>query len=241
MARYGQRDKDMSIAILIFFAGVVLYFLWIKIINPLILWIKANILLFKIFGILVFIGLVIYLFFYLKKRKKQKKEKEIYEEKQRKKGLSKFIDSFGAERWGTKKQIKEWRDTDDKEMEKKKLVNQIYEKIREFQPFKDYSNEFSYQFELGGYLKAIFPNTKIEQQRGSSRPDIIISNVAIEVKGPTSHRDLDSVWSKCGRYYKHFEELIVVLFDVLVNERYYKEWEESLQEHFPNVKIIRKD
>ena len=91
-----------------------------------------------------------------------------------------------------------------------------------------------------GYLKSKFSDADIEQQKGSSRPDIVIGDVAIEVKGPTKTRDLETVADKCMRYYQHFGELVVVLFEVEVSERRYGEWKRGMETTFPNVRIIRK-
>ncbi|MDG6219260.1 MAG: hypothetical protein QCI00_07450, partial [Candidatus Thermoplasmatota archaeon] len=80
-----------------------------------------------------------------------------------------------------------------------------------------------------------------EKQIGSSRPDIIIDKIAIEIKGPTLRRDLDSIANKCLRYNQHFEgPLIVVLFDIIVSDSYYQEWETGIKKTFPNVIIIKK-
>ena len=59
----------------------------------------------------------------------------------------------------------------------------VFSSINEFQPLKNYHNEYSYQSELAQWLKSRFPDTNIEIQRGSSRPDIVVSGIAIEIKG----------------------------------------------------------
>ncbi len=90
------------------------------------------------------------------------------------------------------------------------------------------------------YLKERFPEAKIEVKRGSSRPDIVIGDVAIEVKGPTTSEDLKIIADKLLRYPKHFEDVIVVLFDLRVNERRYQEWLEGIRIRFPEVEIIKR-
>lgn len=123
---------------------------------------------------------------------------------------------------------------------KSSLFNEVVNEINHFKPARKYRNEFSYQVELVGYLKSKFPNADIEQQRGSSRPDIVINHIAIEVKGPTKSQDLKTIPDKCMRYYQHFEEFIIVLFEVEVNNQFYYEWEKGIITGYPNVKIIRK-
>jgi len=128
----------------------------------------------------------------------------------------------------------------EKAREKEKLINQVVGKIEDFKQSRNYPDEVLYQIELVGWLKSEFPNADIEQQRGSSRPDIIVGDVAIEVKGPTRTIDLTTIADKCMRYCQHFEELIIVLFEVDVYDRRYEEWEKGMKNTFSNVKIIRK-
>lgn len=120
------------------------------------------------------------------------------------------------------------------------LIKEIIVTIRDFRPERRHKQEFRYQIELTGFLKKQFPQTRIEERRGSSRPDIVIGNVAIEIKGPTRVKDLDTIASKLARYGRHYPGgVIAVLFSVEVNEKYYKEWESSITESFPNAFIIR--
>ncbi|MHC1574237.1 MAG: hypothetical protein ACXQTY_00315 [Candidatus Methanogasteraceae archaeon] len=224
---------------------------WTFIIQPIVEWVQQNIaIIITIFGgilILAIIGFVLY-WKYEKKReeeeqkKKSRREEEelIYEEEQRAKGFVKFVDRFGDEGWGLSSEIEKWRKKDEDAREEEKLINQISCEVENFKHSRKYRNEFPYQIELLGYLKSKFSDADIEQQKGSSRPDIVIGDVAIEVKGPTKTRDLETVADKCMRYYQHFGELVVVLFEVEVSERRYGEWEKGMETTFPNVRIIRK-
>lgn len=82
----------------------------------------------------------------------------------------------------------------------------------------------------------------MEVQRGSSRPDIVVKDIAVEVKGPTSSGDLRSLSDKCMRYTQHFEDkIIAVLFDVRASDRLYKETREGFENKFPEAIVIRKD
>ena len=113
--------------------------------------------------------------------------------------------------------------------------------IEEFRPARKYDYEFPYQVELTGFLKArLGGSVAIEEQRGRSRPDIIVDHViAIEIKGPTSNHQLDTIADKAVRYGQHFETLVCVLFDVL-DEGRYKEWEGGMKHKFPDILIFRK-
>ncbi len=117
---------------------------------------------------------------------------------------------------------------------------EIVEVIRSFEPFGRYQNELPYQIDLARWLQSKFPGTKIEESRGSTRPDITVKGIAIEVKGPTSHKDLVSISDKCMRYRLYFKRLVVVLFDVQVNRIRYNDWLNGLKRTYPDVIVIRK-
>jgi len=121
---------------------------------------------------------------------------------------------------------------------------QVFRSIMEFEALKDYRHEYIYQAELFQWLKSRFPYTSIEVQRGSSRPDIVVNGIAIEIKGPTTENELRTVADKCMRYSEHFKSgIIVVLFDVRVNSHLYEEWANSIKKtygHLTHVEILRK-
>lgn len=104
-----------------------------------------------------------------------------------------------------------------------------------------YDSELPYHTELMGFLRAHFPEARMEEQRGASRPDISIENIAIEVKGPTLPVALQSIADKCMRYALHYEHLLIVLYDVRVTNAYYQEWLMALKRTHPHVRIVRHD
>ncbi|MCX6818433.1 MAG: hypothetical protein NT129_00335 [Candidatus Aenigmarchaeota archaeon] len=121
------------------------------------------------------------------------------------------------------------------------IVFEVANAIREFKPSRYYSKEFPYQIELKGFLTHQFPTAKIEEAKGSTRPDITISGIAIEVKGPTYEKDLITISDKCMRYPEYFKTgIIIVLFNVEVNEKRFRDWERGLKKTFPNIIVIRK-
>jgi len=213
---------------------------WIFIIQSFMEWAKQNIAMIITVLTIILIVLIVGFALHWRYRKKKEAKKRKFEEEQKAKGLIKFVDRFGNERWGKPNEVDKWRKEDEKAREKEKLINQVVETIKGFKPARKYKNEFPYQVELAGYLKSKFPHVNIEQQRGSSRPDIVIGNIAIEVKGPTRNQDLKTIADKCMRYYQHFGELIIVLFEIDVYEPRYEEWEKGMKNTFPNVRIIRK-
>jgi len=147
----------------------------------------------------------------------------------------------GIDKEKAEQDIKELSEDGDASNEFKGLVRSIIE----FKPLKNYRSEYPYQSELAQWLKSRFTNTKIEVQRGSSRPDIVVNNgLAIEVKGPTKDEDLVTIADKCMRYSKHFRKgIIIVLFNVSVNRYRYKEWSERIHDtfgHITSIQIIRK-
>ena len=138
-------------------------------------------------------------------------------------------------------QIKELTEEDIEQSQS--LLTEIQKSILEFIPLRKYFEEILYQDTLATHLRTKLSGSEvvIERQKGSSRPDIVVDNIAIEIKGPTNRQALDSVPSKCMRYKNHFPGgLIVVLFDVQVNDYYYNEWETSLKRTYPDVIVIRK-
>ena len=120
-------------------------------------------------------------------------------------------------------------------------IADIIAAIEEFEPPRKYSREENYHHTLFTWLKARFPAAKIEHQVKSSRPDIVIGDVAVEVKGPTGSRELQTLADKILRYCNSFKYIILVLFDVKVNPTRYSEWESGIKNNFSNVYIIRKD
>ena len=235
-----------AIALLIF-----VFLVWVFVIQPIIEWVNQNITtIITIFISLIALAIVGYILYWKYKTKKEAEEQayeekreaeeHAYEEGQKAKGFVKFVNRFGYEKWGKPNEVEKWEKEDEEARQKEKLINQVVGKIEDFRQSRNYFDEVSYQIELVGWLKSEFPNADIEQQRGSSRPDIVVGDVAIEVKGPTRATDLTTIPDKCMRYCQHFEELIVVLFEVDASERRYEEWARGMENTFPNVKIIRK-
>jgi len=112
--------------------------------------------------------------------------------------------------------------------------------IRQFTPQRHYDKEFYFQDTLASYLRAKYEDTEIEVSRGSTRPDIVVEGVAIEVKGPTRDKDLQTIADKCLRYRQHFPSgMICVLFSVYVSKQRYDDWLEGMKKNYPDVKIIR--
>ncbi|HUU63056.1 MAG TPA: hypothetical protein VMX96_03945 [Dehalococcoidia bacterium] len=207
---------------------------WIFILQPFIEWVKLNIVTVSVVsGVIIVVLVTVFVFYRIYRAKRNEvllAKKRAYEQEQMKKGLVKFVDRFGRERWGTHDEAKA-----------EELINRITGAIERFPPARKYRDEFPYQTDLHGWLIAQFPSTKIEIQRGSSRPDIIVDNIAIEVKGPTRTSDLVTIADKCIRYGQHFDGPIIVLFELDVSEKRYYEWKKGLENTYPNARVIRKD
>ncbi len=132
----------------------------------------------------------------------------------------------------------------EKDTDSSNEFKQVAQCIRDFKPLKNYPNEYPYQAELTQFLRARFPKTNIEIQRGSSRPDIYVNGIAIEVKGPTCDREIVSIADKLMRYPQWFPKgVIVILFDLQVNPHRYLEWEKGIRDTFGrqgNFDIIKR-
>lgn len=125
--------------------------------------------------------------------------------------------------------------------EMKLTINQVIEKIKKFQPIKRFKVEKDYQNNLAGYLQPSFKKVRIEEQRGGSRPDIIINDeIAIEIKGPTTMDELKTLPDKCMRYPTSYDEVIVVLFDIQLSNEKLESYLNLLKGMFPNIIIIKK-
>lgn len=217
------------------------YLLWINIIKPafegVINWVQTNYSLI-IIGVVLF-SFIIGIIFY-----KRHREVELFEGEQNSKGLYIYVTINGETKWGSKENIKKWRDIDDKYIEENSFTKRLIQDIKDFQPTRKYKDEFPYQIELQGWLKKDYPQSKIETQTGSSRPDIIIDQVAIEIKGPTTTKDLKTIADKLLRYRIYYNHIIVVLFDVQMKDRYYNEWINGINNTYnkenDNIIIIRK-
>jgi len=167
-------------------------------------------------------------------------EREKFEVEQKEKGLIKFLDRDNNEKWGTPEEIEKWKKDDEESKIKDLLINRIVQSIKKFQPARKWPDEDSYHKELLGYLKGEYPDIKYEFQIGSSRPDLVIGNIAIEIKGPTDDDALNTLTTKCLKYSHHFDHLIMVLFDPQFSERHFKEVKSGIHHYFPHVVIIRK-
>jgi hypothetical protein len=121
----------------------------------------------------------------------------------------------------------------------KPLQINVENAIRRFKPSRNYQYEIDYQNELYSWLLREFP-VQYEKQTGSSRPDLIIKNIAIEIKGPTGNRELDTLTTKFLKYSNHYPYFIIVLFDCKFSEGHYNEIYNGILKFAPHVKIIRK-
>ena len=109
--------------------------------------------------------------------------------------------------------------------------------IEGFHPARRFDREIRYQDELYGYLLGrLGRGVTIEKQRGRSRPDIVVDEIAIEIKGPTTNQGLQTIADKIARYRLHFAGIVCVLFDIQ-DEGRYQEWLRGIQD--PGVLVIR--
>jgi hypothetical protein len=164
------------------------------------------------------------------------RERERFAQGQRRAGLVPVLGQDGRERWLTPPEAEAFRSRE-LASEDEALVRAS---LQAFQPSMRHDYELPYHMELLGFLRARIPAAEPELQVGSSRPDIVVGHVAIEVKGPTDMAALQTVADKCVRYAQHFAVVIVVLFDVQVSERMYAEWESGIVRAFPHVTLLRK-
>lgn len=111
-------------------------------------------------------------------------------------------------------------------------------KIKEFKPIRQYKEELLYQTELVWFLKNNYPDVEIEQTRNFSRPDIIIDDIAIEIKWPTNMAALKTLPDKINSYLPKWDYLFIVLFNIDIvsdKEKNIKIYEEKKQQILDNT------
>lgn len=127
-----------------------IYFAWTHIIKPIIDWIidlvnqVINLVTQNIdIIIIVILFAIILLAVWLRKRQHVKKQRDFerrkYIDEQTAKGLFKFSDRFGKEKWGSREETEEWKRHDEEEKLKESLLNRACESINDFKPFKNQS------------------------------------------------------------------------------------------------------
>jgi hypothetical protein len=121
------------------------------------------------------------------------------------------------------------------------LALDVWQSIIDFKCKKRYELEYFYHHELFEWLQRKFPEAKIEPRKGSSRPDITIGNIAIEVKGPTNNTDLRTIADKILRYGHHYSLIFVILFTPQLTERYFAEWAAGVRRQSHKVGVITKE
>lgn len=125
------------------------------------------------------------------------------------------------------------------------LILEIEEKIRWFKPLRSYNHEEPYQIELAWYLKNNYPNLDIEKYIDYSRPDIIIDNIAIEIKWPTNMQALKTIPDKINSYLPKRDFLFIVLFNINIidydKEKNMKIYNEKKKEILENTIESKRD
>ncbi len=99
------------------------------------------------------------------------------------------------------------------------LLLDLEKKIKNHNPLKpkewtnnveQYYENWLYQYLYNNY----YPDLKIQQYKEGSIPDIVINNIAIEIKWPTNMSWLKTIPDKINQYLPKWEYLFIVLFDI---------------------------
>jgi len=142
-----------------------------------------------------------------------------------------------------RKKIKEKKIENEKKEHIPDFLNKLEEKIKEFKPLRKYQKEELYQTGLVSFLQNNYPDVKIEETRHYSRPDIIIEDIAIEIKWPTNMSSMKTLPDKINSYLPKWNYLFIVLFDIKItdsdNNKYI--YENKKQEILENIVESKKD
>ena len=125
-----------------------------------------------------------------------------------------------------------------------KISSKIVSDIKCFEASYRWPNESGYHAELHRYFLDKDYASIVEYQTGSSRPDIVIGDTAIEVKGCTTDNDIDSLPGKCVKYSNYYTDIVFVLFEpVWTRNQHAYETFRGMLSNFDNVSILikRKD
>ena len=114
----------------------------------------------------------------------------------------------------------------------------IKKAIESFKQSRNWPNEAGYQADLYNFLKRNFPDAKLEEKIGASRPDITIKDIAIELKGPTTDEGINSLPTKCIKYSKYYRKIIFVLFSPKFSQSNFIEIKKGIEEKFPGLTIF---
>ena len=117
-------------------------------------------------------------------------------------------------------------------------LSNIKNEIESFKQAENWPNEAGYQADLYNFLKRSFPEAKLEERTGSSRPDITIKDIAIELKGPTTDEGINSLPVKCIKYSKYYRKIIFVLFSPKFSQSNFIEIKKGIEEAFPGRTIF---
>ena len=98
--------------------------------------------------------------------------------------------------------------------------------------------ELPYHDELYNYLKKHFPQAEYEKPIGTIRVDIAIDNIAIEVKGPTENKDLESISKQALTRLNYYENVIFVLCEPKFTDKHFNEIEKAIKRELPKVGVI---
>jgi len=88
------------------------------------------------------------------------------------------------------------------------------------------------------WLKREFPNAEYEKPIGTIRIDIAIDKIAIELKGPTENKDLDSISKQALTRLNYYDNVIFVLCEPKFTDKHFEEIERAIKRELPKVGVI---
>lgn len=147
--------------------------------------------------------------------------------------------------YSSKKEVKqEVKHYENQDEQRDEVLNYMLEKIHEYPNDKKFNYEHHYHDGLYGWLKHDFKELRHESGTDGSRPDLTLGEkyIAVEVKGPTTSKELENVYYiKCNKYSKVYRHIVVVLFHPDVSDKKMIWFYREMKRDYPDVEIIIKN
>lgn len=125
---------------------------------------------------------------------------------------------------------------------KRTRFEQVCDTIRQYRPPKTgiITAGIGFHTALYEYLRSKY-GEKVKfapHMQSGIKPDIVIDDIAIEVKGPTGANELDNLISKCANWSDDYKKIIFVLFAPSYRQQTLEQKKSIIKKRFPEIKTV---